>query len=447
MIGKNDLVLLIDIDDFLVKSSPILQAILDKTTNFKTEVLEMFEQLVRNCRYFVDIVTEECRNAELDNRLPNLDRFIIFDDYVKKINEAIKDEKEINDKSWLYDNPIKAARYYLELAISFKEQFLEERDTFLEIDNMDKGQRKYFNYEAEMAKINEFSEKIYNNRNAFHGINFLCKKEAEILIEEAKKQNKDGVITIPKYGALVSMDGNDIFKKNKINGSINKEELVYEIPLKKIENCLKNENRMIDIVTNSSVYFSPSREIVDYNIIHRRENVNEGAVKLIRRLDRSGKFKEKYFSSHLNGKRENGAKVNLTSDVFPEIVKIVKSYIDSLIKVKGFIGQQFHDEEHNVERRRRSSKILKAAFKLHVDPSQIVLIDDSVANCEDCIKHGGIAILYKPLTDAERITGKIENFGFPRIFDFESDESYEIIMNAVEEHLAELKNKKIKIKK
>ena len=55
---NNDLklYLLVDRDDVTVKSAPLIQEIIDEKTNFKTEVLSMFEQLKRNCRYFLDEV-------------------------------------------------------------------------------------------------------------------------------------------------------------------------------------------------------------------------------------------------------------------------------------------------------------------------------------------------------------------------------------------------------
>ena len=52
--NETKLYLLVDIDDFLVYSSDKLQKIVNEKTNFKTEVLQMLEQLNRNCRYFLN---------------------------------------------------------------------------------------------------------------------------------------------------------------------------------------------------------------------------------------------------------------------------------------------------------------------------------------------------------------------------------------------------------
>lgn len=415
MVEDRGLVLVIDIDDFIVKSSPELQKVVNAKTNFKTDVLNMFEQLIRNCSYLVDEVSEECKNAKDEGRKPDLKRFLIFDEFVEGTDEDIT------------DRVIAAAEYYRRVAIELKEQFLEERDTFLEIDNMKKGMRKYFEYEKEMAKIIELANKVHNNKDAFHKINKFCLSEFERIVKDAKDNNK-----IPSYGALVSMDSNDVIKGSSVGDDASVEELYFNLPRKNLENCIKNEPRIIDIVTNADVFFKKSEEIVDYSKIHTEVNVDMKSVSFINRLIDSKKFKYGAFGTHHNGDREDGDKRSLMSRILP--------------RVKEFVGLRFHDVEHNVIRRGRSSKITKVAHKLHILPEDVVLLDDSIANCRDCQKNGGLAILYKPMTDSEKINGRLEDTGFVRITDF-SEESYRIVMEAVDKHLAKLENNKIKIKK
>jgi hypothetical protein len=360
--GKPKLYLLIDRDDLTVKSAPIIQGIINDNTNFKTDVLHMFEQLRRNCRYFLDEII--------------------------KLNNPEKNFIDYN-----------AAMCYYNVADRFLNWFLEERDTFLEIDNMPKGTRKYFNYEKEMAVILELSELIDKNRDAFHRINVFCLNRLEKLIEEAKRKK-----TIPNYGALISLDSNDIIKHTSIDEEAAVEHILYEKPLELLRNCIKNENRMHDIITNACVFYQPSGEIIDYSSIHCMKNVNTDAVNLINEMCLSGRFYHKYESSHQTGKREDDVKDKTSPIIVP--------------MADGYFGQRFHTDEHDANRRGRSSKVERAVLILGIDPAQVVLIDDSIANCLDCVKRGGTAILYKPMTDAEKIKGKLEDTGVYRLTTF-----------------------------
>ena len=408
MINEKDteLYLLVDIDDLLVQSSDKLQDILDKKTNFKTDVLRMLEQLNRNCRYFYAQVKKECDMAKLSGRKPNLDRFAIFDNM------------ELERRYDWYTKPIMASKYYIDVANSLLNQFLEERDTFLEIDNMPYGESKIFDYKREMELIGKYAEVICNNKDVFHKINCFCLKEILNLIHEAKKQNTMDNLVIPNFGALVSMDTNDIIKSNSISFDemSNREYILYQKPLDDIRNCINLEDHLYDIVINASAFTTPSAEIVDYSAIHSGDNVNWEAVSLVEDLIHSKMFKGVYFSTHHNGKREEIAKMNLMMKILPDAT--------------GFIGQRFHDSEHNVIRRGRSSKIDKACEYLMISPSQIVLIDDSKANCGDCKNKGGTEVLYKPQTDSEIVNGKFEDTGYNRILSFNNNHVFGYIANA-----------------
>ena len=364
MIDNNEkkLYLLVDRDDVTVKSAPLIQMIINEKTNFKTEVLSMFEQLIRNCRYFADEVSKVC--------------------------DAEEDWVEIN-----------AAKYYLHVANLFLNQFLEERDTFLEIDNLPKGSRKYFDYAKEMDVIIKVSELIDKNKEAFHVINAFCMKRLERIIKEAKEKN-----AIPNFGSLFSMDTNDIIKKGTIKKDASREYILYEKPIEILKNCIKNENRIHDIVTNANVYYQPSQALVDYEKIHSLENVNWDAIDLIEELIHSGIFEKEYESSHKTGPREDMAKERSERVFLPEI--------------NGYLSKQFHEEEHNAARRGRSSKVQDAIEKLGIEPEQIVIIDDSYANCLDAIRLGANAIYYKPVTDSEKINGQLEETGLDRITSF-----------------------------
>ena len=293
---------------------------------------------------------------------------------------------------------------------------------------MVKGETKTFNYKNEMEIIIKYAELISNNKIAFHEINNYCLNEVKRLINEAKEKNTIDSLNIPNYGALVSMDTNDIIKSNSLSTDTNyKKNALYQKPIDDIKNCISLEDKLHDIITNASVFIKPSEEIVDYRKIHSEDNVNWEAVKLIKKLIDLKIFKGVYFSTHHNGNREEKAKIELMQRIIPE--------------ASGFIGQRFHDCEHNAIRRGRSSKIDKASRYLMIEPEQIVLLDDSKANCGDCKSKGGTEILYKPATDSEIVKNTLEDTGYNRILTFNDDVVYEFINEALKK---QNNNQKIK---
>ena len=404
----NKLYLLVDIDDFLVHSSDKLQETLDEKTNFKTETLNILEQINRNCRYLVNEIKKECKLAKEEGRLPNINRFPIFHDFAL---DNMDDE--------VYNKPVEMANYYLQVANSLLNQFLEERDTFLEIDNMPKGEIKKFNYEKEMKVMIDYFNLLYNNQDALNKINKFCFNEAKRLIKETLNKNTPNEINIPNYGDLVSMDTNDIIKKNSIvskNSASYRKSILYLKPLHDIAHCVTNFHRVYDIISNAEVFYTPSKEIVDYSSIHSLRNVNWEAVSVIESLIHSGMFAGVYLSTHHNGDREEKAKQILMKQILPE--------------ADGFIGQRFHDTEHDGLRRGRSSKIDTAVLRLGVEALQLLLFDDSKANCKDCKDKGGTEILYKPITDSEIINNKVEETGFNRVTELDNKMVYGIVAQA-----------------
>ncbi len=399
---KNTLYLLVDIDDLLVRSSDRLQEVLNEKTNFKTNILNMLEQLNRNCRYVLHQVEQECLIAKSENREPNLNQFPNYESYI--FNK--------NDEN-CYEKATEIANDYLGSAFFLLNQFLEQRDTFLEIDNLPKGQIINFNYPKELDATVKLSETINKYKNGFYRINKYCLKEAERLVEEAKKTG-----SIPKYGDLVSMDSNDIIKGSRLNKEtgLYKENIVYMKPLYEIANTITLLGNINDIISNERVFITPSNEIVNYSKIHSLANVNWKAVGLVESLIHSGVFKGVYFATHHNGDRERKAKETLMQMIIPE--------------ADGFIGQRFHSTEHDGKRRDRSSKIDYASNYLQVPPESIVLLDDSKANCGDCRKKGGTEILYKPATDSELIKNCLEDTGYNRILDFDNNNVYQFIAEA-----------------
>lgn len=400
--------LLMDIDDVLVYSAGKIQGYVENDQDFKfqSDTLKMLEQLCRNCSYLTSEVEQECLVAKIENRQPYLERFPVFENY--ELNKMNKDE-------W-YTQPIIDAKRYQDIAKSFLNQFLEERDTGLEIDNLPKGSIIPFNYRKEKDHLIKLSHQIKKYLPIFHKINVYCLEEVNRLINEAKSNSGNGLI-IPSYGKLVSMDTNDIIKhgRNK-DVVIDKEKIVYDNPRKQVHQTLNLEGKLFDLVSNGKVYFTRSREMVDYNNIYVLDNVNWDAVAFFQDLIHSGIFGDYWTLSHYNGAREGLPKQKLTKELFPGS--------------KGCMLVRFHDKEHNVDRRDRSNKFITWSERTGSDPMFGILGDDSVANCRHCKESDGTEMLCKPMTDSEIINGKIEDTGFNRIIDYKQNNAYQYIAEA-----------------
>ena len=115
-------ILFCDIDDVLIKSSPFIQEYVNNNTIFKTEILKTIEQLIRNCKYYVNKVEEECDSALKENRRPDLRKFPNLNIDLNSLNY---DFISYDKKKEICDNIKNAARYYLGIANSILNQFLE----------------------------------------------------------------------------------------------------------------------------------------------------------------------------------------------------------------------------------------------------------------------------------------------------------------------------------
>lgn len=393
---KNERILFCDIDDVLINSSTYIQNYVDNNTIFKTDVLKIIEQLKRNCQYYADMVFEECKTAFRDRRIPDLNKFPNMNVDLKNIDFNSLDE-DMADK--LYVKPVENAREYLRIADLILNEFLEERDMFLELDNLPLNQGKNYDYKLEKQNIERFKETIRKNYADIQNINRFCLNKACEISLNAKKNG-----TFPNYGALVKMDNNDIIRTNTVNKD--SDYYLFEKPCIDVEKCLKYS--IIDYaLKNFDINEEVSKEIVDYNYIYTTDHANYEAVLAIKKELLSGRIDRLCFITHHNGVREEEAK---------------KAFIKKLFPHADFLGLRFHSEEHYLKRRYRSSKYDKATIFYATDPSNMILLDDSKDNCNDWYKKGGQVIIYRKITDAEK-TSTIEDFGYPRITDFDQLES------------------------
>ena len=213
--------LFIDTDDVLIDSSTLIQSQVDSHTPFKTTTLKMYEQLSRNCKYYANEVEKECKLAYKEKRLPKLYQFPNLEKYDFGITNFNFNELDSTKISHIYENPVDFANYYVKIANKILEQFLEERDIFLETDNLSFGEKKNVDYEQEKYTLDFFIKTLKNNREAFVNINYYCLREIKRIIDVAKLKGD-----IPKYGALIKIDHNDIIRTNSISSSITRDELL-----------------------------------------------------------------------------------------------------------------------------------------------------------------------------------------------------------------------------
>lgn len=403
--GKG-IVILIDIDDFLVRMADLQQEMLDNHVfkngvRFKTKTIKMLEQLRHNCDYLISEVENEVKNAKLKNCVPDLGRFPTFRDY----------EFDINDPD-RYEKVLKHVKDYKDVAEELYNQFFEERDVCLEIDNLHRGEKLDFDLVAEHEQIEHCKGLIKNNKKAFEEINIFCLGEGKRLSAEAQCKNHDDVLNQPNYGSLFSMDSNDVLKKgdleltDKVKLAKYKEHVLYEKPIQLLENCVKNLDDLDDIVTNEAVFSMESEEVIDFDAIYNMENVIYEAVHYIRELIRLLKIAGVpilgiFLESHHTGERESVSKIKLGKDLFPDI--------------DGIFLQYFHEKPHNVKRRGRSSKVdyvIKVFEEIFgegvITYDMLHLSDDSDPNAKDSVNKGGLSTHYKPQTDAEIINDRIE---------------------------------------
>ena len=397
------MILLIDMDDLLINMADVQQEMIDNYefkngVRFKTNVIKMLEQQIRNCEYLVAEIEKECEAAKSEGRAPRLNGFPTFGNYVYDPKNPMR-----------YKDPVEKIKRYLKDAKTLYDQYFEERDTFLEIDNLPKGKKLKFNLKKEHKTIEKCRKLIMADKTAFEEINEFCLGEVKHKIDDAKQK---GDLTNPEYGKLISMDSNDVLKKNELNLKnaeevfSYKEHVLYEKPLELLENCVREQDHIWDIITNEAVFSMASEEVIDFKKIYdiMSDRVNGDAVEFIKALIGSGLFVGAFIDTHYNGYREGYYKIELAKQLLPE--------------ANGIVCQMFHDYRHNAKKRTRSSKVGGAIKQLTryfghklINAKRIVLTDDSTPNMIDCVAKGGLGVQFKPFTDSEIINEKSEETG------------------------------------
>lgn len=399
--------LFIDTDDVLIFSSEEIEKQVNEKTCFKTITLRMYEQLIRNCKYFYDEVKKEVERSLANKRLPNFSRFPILRDYYLGIDKNM-DFFSINytDLNHIYNNSVNLAKYYVDIAKEIFNQHLEERDMFLEKDNLPIGTTKGYDFYKEMTVKKHFMDLLTNNRDSLIEINHFCLDEIKRITKDAKEKG-----IVPQYGELIKIDNNDIIRTNTIDKTFDHNRLLYEKPIEDVNLTILYEDRLDDIIVNFDEMFKPSKNLIDYDSIYVKDKVNQEALSSIKYLIANGDISEVYNITHHNGEREEKAK---------------KSFIKSILPEATFIGMRFHNTEHNMKRRGRSSKMLHCSYICNMPKCRMILLDDSIDNCSDWENRDGKAILYRKLTDAELIKGEQE-VNLTRIKRFDGQELVDLV--------------------
>lgn len=387
-----------DVDDFLIMSADPQQEQLDQYepengVRLKSNFLRMLEQLRRNCKYLIQRVAEECKNAKDENREPNFSRFPAFKSYECK----------------KYSAPIDLAKEYYNNADKLYKQFLEERNTFLEIDNLAKGKGLENIDDKKQEELQEkYKQIITTYGNAFHEINEFCYEEAERISRDAKREGKK-----PDYGEMISMDSNDIFKKNSMDGkTVTKDYLYHVKPFEALENCRNQEHLLTTqdwdknvIINNFKIFKMKSEEYIDFEKIYSWDNVNKEAVEFVRAIIKSEHLAGAFAGSHYTGTREGYFKIRLLLAILPEL--------------NGVILQRFLPEEYTGEIRSRDPKMVYMCSVLGIEPKRGDLFDDSKPNIEGAQELHSLVTWLKKETDSEKMNGEYEDTSESRIIGFD----------------------------
>ena len=141
-----------DLDDYMVESSPLIQAAFDKKTRFKNDKLLSLEYVLASCKEAYERNKEEIERAFACGERPRLigNVKVGSNDVIKTTsgNAAIDElEKEKRRIERWYKKPLELSKMAYGDAYWAKEMFLEERDHFLEMDNQETVENGIVDYQ------------------------------------------------------------------------------------------------------------------------------------------------------------------------------------------------------------------------------------------------------------------------------------------------------------
>ena len=189
---KNLKYLVLDNDDVMFRSSPLIQFYVEKNfPQFATKVLKTRERAISIVQYQYDQIEKEIKKARRRGAIPKLPEFNIIR------NDVIKTENDENSDFYeeYYRKPLVEIGEVLEMTKHDKEMFLEDRDATVEADGkLANGVIPYdeiykeenwipFVRENVVALYNIFPEKIvsltaHNGIDDMHGREFEAKGNA-----------------------------------------------------------------------------------------------------------------------------------------------------------------------------------------------------------------------------------------------------------------------------
>ena len=244
-----------------------------------------------------------------------------------------------------------------------------------------------------------------------------CKESYErnkIEIERACAANEK-----PKLIGNVKIGSNDIIKTTSENRALDdlekeKRRIIrwYKKPLELSQKAYGDAYWAKEMFLEERDHFlemdnqkSSENAIVDYSSIYNQDHLTNNAIPMMIEIIESGKYDNCFCLSHHNGGREEVCKREFVRTTFGDRLQ--------------FLGLRFHSEEYKEGvRRPRSSKALYVMQKFNLPNLEgCILLDDSTANLDEWVKYGGIAILYRPISEDEEYEGELVPHGndYPRI--------------------------------
>lgn len=236
------------------------------------------------------------------------------------------------------------------------------------------------------------------------------KVEVERAFRKGEKPNLVGSLEIGSNDIIKTSSGNT--KLDALEQEKHRIESWYQQPLKISEMALDEAkwNREMffeerDHFLESDNQLSEAYGLINYRDIYTEKNLVPGAIDMLNEVLDEEQYDGVYCLSHHNGGREARCKENF-------IAKITNNKL-------GFLGLRFHLEKYESNKRRqRSSKAVYIMQRFGLESlNNCILVDDSTANLDEWIKYGGIAVLYRPMSEDEKYQGTLNKneYPYPRI--------------------------------
>lgn len=283
----------------------------------------------------------------------------------------------------------------------------------------------FFDLDDCMVESSPLIQESINNNTDFKSDRLMameciianCKDALErntIEIERAVLNNER-----PRLVGNIKIGSNDVMKTSSGNQQLDdlerdlrRQYRWYKLPLElskmAYEEAVRQKEMFLeerDHLLESDNLHRDEDGLINYKDTYTVQHTVNGALELINDCIENATYGKVYVLSHHNGGREEYYK---------------RMFVEQVSQGKlEFLGLRFHlDTYKEGVRRPRSSKALHVmqTFGLS-DLSNCILVDDSTANLDEWVKYGGVAVLYRPISEDEEYEGRLVPHGnnYPRI--------------------------------